>query len=163
MKTLIVSVLLLLSLSLSALNLFLEVRDDAWLFEMHQEIMTLKDDMEGLKSTTTSYHDVWQTAFNELNDDYSNAGDLIETSDSRISSLEDANKNLRQEIDECVVEQGRLYSEISNTVGPLAELFVQYAAPEITKREKMAVEAKIAEEAKIIAEEAKREKEKKSE
>ena len=124
LKTLVVSVLvsvlLLLPLALSALNLVLEMRDDAWLFEMHQQIITLQDDMKGLKSTTTGL------------------------------------------------------GEISNTLGTLQALALQYALPEIIKaekadeEEKIALTAKILEEAKIaeeekIAEEAKREKEKKSE
>ena len=118
--SILVSVLLLLPLSLSALNLVLEMRDDAWLFEMHQQIITLQDDMKGLKSTTTGL------------------------------------------------------GEISNTLGTLQALALQYALPEIIKaekadeEEKIALTAKILEEAKIaeeekIAEEAKREKEKKSE
>ena len=112
--SILVSVLLLLPLSLSALNLVLEMRDDAWLFEMHQQIITLQDDMKGLKSTTTGL------------------------------------------------------GEISNTLGTLQALALQYALPEIIKaekadeEEKIALTAKILEEAKI-AEEAKREKEKKSE
>ena len=62
LKTLVVSVLvsglLLLPLALSALNLVLEMRDDAWLFEMHQQIITLQDDMKGLKSTTTGLREI---------------------------------------------------------------------------------------------------------
>jgi hypothetical protein len=62
LKTLVVSVLvsvlLLLPLSLSALNLVLEMRDDAWLFEMHHQIITLQDDMKGLKSTTTGLGEI---------------------------------------------------------------------------------------------------------
>ena len=62
LKTLVVSVLvsglLLLPLALSALNLVLEMRDDAWLFEMHQQIITLQDDMKGLKSTTTGLGEI---------------------------------------------------------------------------------------------------------
>ena len=62
LKTLVVSVLvsglLLLPLALSALNLVLEMRDDAWLFEMHQQIITLQNDMKGLKSTTTGLGEI---------------------------------------------------------------------------------------------------------
>ena len=62
LKTLVVSVLvsvlLLLPLALSALNLVLEMRDDAWLFEMHHQIITLQDDMKGLKSTTTGLGEI---------------------------------------------------------------------------------------------------------
>ena len=62
LKTLVVSVLvsvlLLLPLALSALNLVLEMRDDAWLFEMHQQIITLQNDMKGLKSTTTGLAEI---------------------------------------------------------------------------------------------------------
>ena len=62
LKTLVVSVLvsglLLLPLALSAFNLVLEMRDDAWLFEMHQQIITLQDDMKGLKSTTTGLGEI---------------------------------------------------------------------------------------------------------
>ena len=130
LKTLVVSVLvsglLLLPLALSALNLVLEMRDDTWLFEMHQQIITLQDDMKGLKSTTKSYHDVWKTASDHL----------IGTSDSQISSLEDANKNLRQEFDEYVVEQGRLYSQISHTTRTLETWVVQHVVAEEAKKEK---------------------------
>ena len=65
LKTLVVSVLvsvlLLLPLALSALNLVLEMRDDAWLFEMHHQIITLQDDMKGLKSTTTGLGEISNT------------------------------------------------------------------------------------------------------